>query len=228
MEILAHRYLLRGKNKLVENSLSQLKEAINFVNFFETDIRRLASGEFYISHDPQTIITPENDARLHLSLWEAHGCKVALNIKERDHEQDLVDFLKQHHGISRVFLFDYDIGFLGAELQKYIDFIHSLAPELECAVRVSDHNESIERALGITNSTIIWLDEFDSLWANEDHIRTLKSAGRKVYCIAPDLHGFSEPEILQRFNDFINWDVEGICTDHPLLLKQILAESKHD
>jgi len=224
MEILSHRYLLAGKNSKNENTLSQLKDSLKFFNFFETDIRRLASGEFYISHNEQTVLTPENDAVAHTALWKNKGAKIALNIKELGYEQQLVEFLRKQQVVNNLFLFDFDIEFLGAELQSYINNIHSLEPGLRCAVRVSDHNETIERALAISGSKIIWLDEFDSLWANNEDIQKLKDAGKTVYCIAPDLHNFSQGQMEKRFHDFIAWEVDGICTDYPLQLKQILAQ----
>ncbi len=223
MQILSHRYLTEGKNKEKENTLSQIKYALEKgFNFFETDIRRLPSGEFYISHDPQSAITEENNAVEHLKVWKASGTRIALNIKELGYEKELVDFLKQYEVVENCFLFDFDIEFLGAEPNSYIEKIYSLEPTLKCAVRVSDHSETVERALGIAASNIIWLDEFDSLWVNEGHIKKLKDAGKVVYCIAPDLHNFTHEQTLARFKDFIAWQADGICTDFAEDLKNII------
>jgi glycerophosphoryl diester phosphodiesterase len=223
MEIISHRYLTQGKNKETENTLSQLKFALNEFVFFETDIRRLPSGEFYISHDPQNILTEENNAIQHAKFWKSNNAKIALNIKELGYEKDLVEFLKAQEVIGNIFLFDFDIEFLGIEPQSYINSIHQYEPKLECAVRVSDRMESVERALQIKNSKIIWLDEFDSLWVKQEDIQVLKNAGRIVYCIGPDLHNFSLAETESRFKDFIKWKVDGICTDYSLLLRRILG-----
>jgi len=224
MDILIHRYLLEGKNKQTENTATQLNTASKYGGFFETDIRRLPSGEFYISHDSQSILTAENDARIHATRWKESTSHIALNIKDLGYEADLVNFLEEQGVVDNVFLFDFEIEFLGAEPQSYINTITSLNSELRCAVRVSDHNETVERALSISGSNIIWLDEFDSLWTSEEDVKKLKSAGKIIYCISPDLHGFSLEEAQKRWVDFISWGVDGICTDYPLLLKEILPQ----
>lgn len=214
---------MEGKDKLVENTTSQLKKSLINFNFFETDIRRRVSGEFYISHDPQDQITIENDARQHTELWRNNkSVKIALNIKELGYEKDLLDFLKVEKVTGQVFLFDYEL--LGAEPQKYINDIKRMEPEIKLATRVSDRNEPVSRALGLTGADIIWLDEFDSLWVKQEDIAALKSAGKTVYCIAPDLHNFSDDETKQRFKDFTDWGADGICTDYALLLKETLAQ----
>ena len=222
--VISHRYLMQGKLQ-VDNMFSQLETCVaQGFNFFETDIRRLASGEYYISHDPQTAINEENDARKHLDLWQKKGLMVALNIKELGYEDDLVRFLAARGVIEQVFLFDFDIEFLKAEPQSYIDNIHKLNPNLACAVRVSDHNEPIERAVSVKGSKIIWLDEFDSQWVKKEDIERLKLAGKTVYCVAPDLHGFDHDKTIQRFKDFTAWGADGICTDYALELKEFLSK----
>lgn len=224
MEIISHRYLLNGKNSKSENTLTQLKKTVRYFNFFETDIRRLPSGEFYISHNPQNKLTGENDAREHIKIWKEKSCQIALNIKELGYEQDLVEFLKAWGVLKNVFLFDFDIEFLGADLQSYINQIHQLAPELKCAVRVSNHNETVLRALATKESTIIWLDEFESFWSKQQDFRDLKQDGRVVYCVSPDLHGFTLEESQKRWQDFLSWQADGICTNYPLLLKESLSK----
>ncbi len=220
--IVCHRYLLQGKLG-VDNLFSQLEACVeNGFTFFETDIRRLPSGEFYISHDEQKIITEENDANRHLAFWKAKGLNVALNIKELGYDEALVRFLEKHDVIGQVFLFDFDIDFLGAAPQSYINNIHRLNPDLACAVRISDRNESIDRAMSVKNFKIIWLDEFDSLWVKAEDMERLKLAGKTVYCVAPDLHGFEHDKVVQRFKDFTQWKADGICTDYGLELREFL------
>ncbi len=227
MEILSHRYLTEGKNKPSENTVSQLQLALADFSFFETDIRRLVSGEFYISHDPQNTLTFQNDARKHAELWRGDpNIKIALNIKELGYEKDLLDFLKTENVLGQIFLFDYEL--LGAEPQKFVNNIQKLEPTVKLAARVSDRNEPIDRALSIKGADIIWLDEFDSLWVRQGDIEQLKAAGKVVYCIAPDLHDFSEEDMKKRFSDFTAWGADGICTDYALLLRDFLASLGHD
>ncbi|MBL8030453.1 MAG: hypothetical protein JNN11_04365 [Candidatus Doudnabacteria bacterium] len=223
MQILSHRYLTIGKSKEKENTLTQLKAALALgYNFFETDIRLLPSGDFYISHDPQASLTAENDAKEHVKLWKSSGAKIALNIKELGYEEKLVSFLKANGVVENCFLFDFDIEFLGAQPNAYIEKISALEASLMCAVRVSDHNETVDRAIKISNSKIIWLDEFDSLWVKREDVIRLKDAGKIIYCIAPDLHNFTHEQTMQRFEDFISWEVDGICTDYAEDLKTLI------
>lgn len=223
MEILSHRYLTTGKSRQQENTLSQLNRSLSMgFNFFETDIRRLPNGKFYISHDLKIKITLENDAILQAMQWKESGARIALNIKELGYERELINFLKEQDVLENVFLFDFDIEFLDAEPKEYITRIAQMEPKLECAVRVSDHIESVNRAKEISQARIVWLDEFDGPWAKLSDIESLKSAGKTVYCIAPDLHGFSFEETVRRFSDFIAWDADGICTDYAEELKKII------
>ena len=220
--ILSHRYLMQGKLP-VDNLFSQLETCFEegFM-FFETDIRRLASGEFYISHDAQQVITAENDAKRHLAFWKKKGLVIALNIKELGYEEALVRFLEQQGVVEQVFLFDFDIEFLAAEPQSYINRIHKLNSNLACAVRVSDRKEPAERALAVKDYKIIWLDEFDSLWVRQEDISLLKEMDKTVYCVAPDLHGMDHEKMVQRFRDFTEWGADGICTDYGLELREFL------
>ena len=87
---------------------------------------------------------------------------------------------------------------------------------------MSDRGESIERALSIGAASVVWLDEFDRLWATEQDVRRLKQAGRMVYAVSPDLHGFSLIATRARWAQFSAWGVDGICTDYPVELPRYL------
>ena len=95
-------------------------------------------------------------------------------------------------------------------------------PDVKIAARVSDRGESIERALSIPEADIIWLDEFDRLWCTEADVRRLRDAGRTVHAVSPDLHGGTFQQARRRWLDFIQWGVDGICTDYPAALDSLL------
>jgi hypothetical protein len=63
--------------------------------------------------------------------------------------------------------------------------------EVRLAARLSDRNEPLEQCLSIPAS-IVWADEFDSLWLTKRDRTAARDAGRLFYAISPELHGFSE------------------------------------
>jgi hypothetical protein len=117
-----------------------------------------------------------------------------------------------------MFLFDMELiePLPGATARLY----RTLDPTVRIAARVSDRREPIERALGIDSASVIWLDEFERCWASARDVRRLKNQGKTVYAVSPDLHGFSLDVTRRRWEEFIRWGVDGICTDYPAALAQ--------
>jgi hypothetical protein len=97
----------------------------------------------------------------------------------------------------------------------------ALDPDIRLGARVSDRHESIEQALTIGSADIIWLDEFDSLWVTASDVRELKTAGRTVYAVSPELHGAPTSVMRSRWQQLTEWGVDGICTDAPLELARL-------
>jgi len=63
---------------------------------------------------------------------------------------------------------------------------------------------------------VVWADEFDSLWLKRVHVEKVRAAGRKFYAISPELHGFDEAARRKRWQDFKEWQIDGLCTDYAL------------
>jgi len=187
----------------------------------EIDIRRAANGSFYVSHDPAE---PDeaNDAEFFCGVIRQYpGIPVALNVKELGYEAELTEFLIEQRVIQQIFLFDMEL--LEQRPGQSAWLFRQLDPRIRLAARVSDRNESIERALSIKVADTIWVDEFDHLWVSEADIHLLKYAGKTVYAISPEIHGFSLDEMRQRWLEFHEWGVDGICTDYALRLAQLVA-----
>ena len=75
----------------------------------------------------------------------------------------------------------------------------------------------------MSEASIIWLDEFDSLWIKKVDIQRLKRSGKTIYAISPEIHGFSLVEMELRWRQFFQWGINGICTDYPAKLVKVLA-----
>ena len=226
MKIFAHRSNYNGCVKENENSLGAVKFCLEQGWGIETDIRRTPDGRFYISHDP-AVLTEANQADAFCALLRRFpAATVALNIKELGYESDLLQYLSQQQVKQQVFLFDMEL--LEAQAGQTAVLFRKLDSEIKLAARVSDRVENIERALRISSANIIWLDEFDHLWVKESDIKRLKSAGKKVYTISPEIHGFSLSDMQRRWREFYHWRVDGICTDYSILLAQNLAADFED
>jgi hypothetical protein len=187
----------------------------------EADIRRAPDGRFYVSHDLASL-TEVNKADAFCALIRRFPvATVALNIKELGYESDLLLYLSKQQVMHQVFLFDMEL--LETKAGQTAALFRKLDSAIKIAARVSDRDESIDQALSINAAEIIWLDEFDHLWVNESDIKRLKSAGKTIYAISPEIHGFSLGEMQLRWREFYLWGVDGICTDYSMLLAQELC-----
>ena len=222
MEVVSHRYLLGGKNREAENTLSQLRLAQKEVVFFETDIRRTSGGEFYISHDPNDVevVPTEYKAELHAKTWKMGGSHLMLNLKELGYEEGLIGWLNQNDVLRNVTLFDFEL--LGVDPIEYTDKLKSINSGVRFAYRVSDRDEPIERVLGFEPKAI-WLDEFDNFWAKKDDILKLKETGAVVLAVSPDLHGHTLEISKKRWKDFAEFGVDGVCTDYVLAFREFFG-----
>jgi glycerophosphoryl diester phosphodiesterase len=225
VKILAHRGNLTGIDHSTENSRAVIHASLAQGFGVETDIRRDASGVLYISHDPAEL-TADNDADKHAKCWaEYPECEVALNVKELGDPEQLVQFLHQHDLVQQVFLFDFEL--LEKTPGETAAKIHALDPAIRLAARVSDrYGESIDQAASITAASVIWLDEFDSLWVTAEVVHRLKELGRTIYAISPEIHGFSMAETETRWKQFQEWCVDGICTDYPVRAKEVVGSGE--
>ena len=218
--ILAHRGNTHGPSPL-ENRGAALAVALRQGWGVEVDLRRTPNGRFYLSHDPASPRVDQMAAPFFAAVRRHPEATVAVNIKERGYEQALVAFLAAQGVLDQVFLFDMEL--VEPTAGQTARLLRSLDPNLRLAARVSDRDEPIERALANEAASIVWLDEFDRLWATASVVARLKAAGRAVYAVSPELHGRTQAEAHARWAQFIRWGVDGICTDYPAALARGLV-----
>lgn len=222
MIVLAHRANSKGIDKLQENTFEAVCSCLEQGWGIETDIRRAADGVFYISHDLAEP-TADNRADRFFGAIRCHPhAVIALNVKELGYEAALLGYLDRQSVLGQIFLFDMEL--LEEMPGQTAALFRSLSPRVCLAARVSDRGEPVERALGIESAQVVWLDEFDRLWATGSDIRRLKAAGKAVYAISSEIHGFSLEEMRRRWKQFYAWGIDGICTDYPALLAEELAD----
>jgi len=218
MKILAHRGNFEGSPG-EENSLERLWAAIKKGWGVEVDLRWKGQSP-YISHDPLEDIQGKAAEPILEAL--ANRCRqpLAINIKEFGYWRETIALLESFHLLDRAFLFDMELvedsfGVSARTLRKLSDKIH-------LAARVSDRNEPVQRALSLDFCRLIWLDEFDSFWADEFTITKLQNANRKIFAVSGEIHGFDQAEVVRRWKQFLEWRVDGICSDWCVLLQKML------
>ena len=218
--ILAHRGNIDGPCA-DENALSSMRVALERGWGIETDIRHEGRGRFYISHDRRPV--PEGrSADAFCSLFRQFPeATIALNVKELGAERQLLGYLARQQVIDQVFLFDMElIEDVPGTTARTLRCCH---PTVRLAARASDRGEPVDQALRITDASICWIDEFDSAWCTAADVQRLQAAGRTVYAVSPDLHRHSLRDTRDRWDDFIRWGVDGVCTDYPAALEERLV-----
>ena len=224
MVIIAHRAYRNGPDPLRENRLAAVTECLRLGWSVEIDIRRTFDGRFYISHDPAAD-AEDAEARGASPFFDAirrhASAPIALNVKELGYELDLIRYLRAEGVLDRLFLFDMEL--LERDRGETARRFRAIDPTVRLATRVSDRNEPIEAALGAEAADVVWVDEFDGLWVSEQDVRTLKTRGRAIFAISPEIHGFAHEAMTRRWREFAAWGVDGICTDFPELLQAEIA-----
>jgi len=216
MVILAHRANLEGPNPKLENSLEATQRALELGFGIETDLRRDTDRQFYISHDLQPR-TQENDFGRFSELFRKFNDRViAMNVKELGYEENLVSLQSSGAMGRHSFYFDFEL-LEPATPGRTQKMLRMLAGDnaIGMASRLSDRNESLEQCLSIP-SNIVWADEFDSFWLTREHVEAVHAAKREVYAISPEIHGFKKTEQSQRWREFKEWGIDGLCTDDAL------------
>lgn len=214
--ILAHRANLKGPRSVAENSLEACAAALAAGFGLETDLRRDAAGEFYISHDfaPRS---PENSLARYTELFQKHpSAELAINVKELGYEPALVELMNSGRLGKRSFYFDFELlepASPGAAQRKIKSLPGGVGVRM--ASRLSDRNEPLAQCLAIP-AEIVWADEFDRLWLTENDAAKVRASGRLLYLISPEIHGFDRAAMRRRWADFKSWGVDGICTDFAL------------
>jgi glycerophosphoryl diester phosphodiesterase len=220
IDILAHRANLTGPQPALENSFAATQRALELGFGLETDLRRDPQNRFYIAHDPQPW-TAENDLGKFAALFRRFSDRtIAMNVKELGYEAALIAL--QHSGDlgGKTFYFDFELLEPKApgNAQRLIQQLPS-GDRTAMASRLSDRGESLEQCLAIPAS-VVWADEFDSLWLTRQEVEAVHDAGRKFYAISPELHGFDEAARLKRWQQFKDWQIDGLCTDYALSARE--------
>jgi glycerophosphoryl diester phosphodiesterase len=221
MEILAHRGNVAGPDHATENSPAAFRAALSRGWGLEIDVRHTGDARLYVSHDANS--HPQDGAAddCFAAIRQHPGATIAVNIKETGREAELLSYLAQHNVLSQCFLFDMEL--VETRRGDTARVLRTLNGSVTLAARVSDRNEPVEGAVADTQSPIVWLDEFDGPWCSEADVRRLKAAGKTVYAVSPDLHGATRDQSQRRWIDFVNWNVDGICTDYPADLQALLV-----
>jgi len=139
-----------------------------------------------------------------------------MNVKELGYEADLIALLAAGDLGAKPFYFDFELlePKTPGQAQRRLRGLPG-GDRVPLAARLSDRGETLERCLAIP-AEVVWADEFDSLWLNRVHVEKVRAAGRKFYAISPELHGFDEAARRKRWQDFKEWQIDGLCTDYAL------------
>lgn len=222
--ILAHRANLTGPHSVAENSPAACARALELGFGLETDLRRDASGAFYISHDAQPR-TAENSLEAYTELFRKYPkAELAINVKELGYEAALIELTNSGRLGARSFYFDFELlepKSPGAAQKKLKSLPGSAG--VRVAARLSDRNEPLAQCLAIPGE-VVWGDEFDKLWLTEKEAKQVRAAGRLLYMISPEIHGFDLAAVRRRWQDFKAWGVDGVCTDYALEAQEFLGK----
>ncbi len=213
METLAHRANVCGPDRLAENTAGAVRASLANGWGLELDIRRSPNGAFYFSHDAQARPDPSSADAVCAAIRQHPTATLALNVKELGYERELIAYLERQRIVAQTVLFDMEL--IERVPGQTAALFRCLHPSIRIAARVSDRGESLDRALAISFASVVWLDEFDVLWATESDVRLLRDAGRTVFAVAPDLHGAPFARTSERCLEFAAWGVAAICTDYP-------------
>ena len=220
MIILAHRANLNGPNPPTENSVDATRRALELGFGIETDLRRDEDGSFYIAHDLQPK-KAANDFKQFAALFRRFPDRViAMNVKELGYEPALIAL--HHSGDMGDHSFYFDFELLEPASPGRTQQLITTLPDgdrVTMASRLSDRGESLQQCLSIP-AKVVWADEFDSLWLRREDVDAVRKAGRLLYAISPELHGFNESQRMTRWQQFKDWGIDGLCTDYALSARE--------
>lgn len=220
MRILSHRASLHGPDAAAENTLSALDAASGAGFDVEFDVRPDADGRLVLSHDPQPW-SAERDACTFLE-GARPAVTHALNVKDLDTLDDLLAAIARFGAHDRFTLFDFEL--LGGSCELLADVQRR---GFGVAHRVSDREPYADDYAGDPAVHTIWLDELDGPWVDEAVVRLLRGAGKEVLYVSPDLHGCRDAgELASRWRDLADWGASAICTDYPVMLRDLLEGTR--
>ena len=207
MEILSHRgYWLDPSEK---NQRIAFERSFDLGFGTETDVRDHGS-RLVISHDPAT--GSEMSLDDFLDILGDRNLPLALNIKADGLGPAIRDTMAKR-SLTRWFTFDMS----GPEL------IRQKAQGLPAFTRQSEYETQpvlYDRVQGL------WLDGFDGIWFEADHIRKLLSDGKQVCIVSPELHGRTPTDLWDMLEREALFDADlMVCTDIPEALRERVGEA---
>jgi hypothetical protein len=197
VNIICHRGFWLAPDE--KNSTNAFVRAFNLGLGTETDIRDL-NGEIVISHDlPSSgVMTLGNFLNL-----VPRNLTLALNVKSDGiARKAIVELKKANH--NNFFFFDMSI----PDMQDY------LKQGIPTALRLSEFEPWVE---GLTSqSDIVWLDMFESLWYDDNDITRIIEAGKSIYIVSAELHGMDNNAQWELLKPLKSYSEITLCTDCPL------------
>lgn len=241
--------LHRGyKGKYPENSLKSFERALNEEKSFETDIRiskdnicfmihdesldRLFNGSGKINEMPSEELIKfhyhEDKTQKLCSLIEM--CELIKNnpgkslifihIKELKDIDAVVKILKQYNFDERIRFFAVD------EIEKeFIKIMKEKHSEYKLGFYLPENSKNYNKEF-FKEADFIWADEITFKWITKEKVELAHSFGKPFYAISPELIGISvfNSNIEKRWQELLNSNVDGICTDLPQKFKEFLRK----
>ena len=214
IEVLAHRGWLNGRDPEHENLVASLRHAAAAGFGVEFDVRRDVSGQLVLSHDPVPW-SPERDALSFLT--DPPGDHLhALNVKDPAAVILTLDVLERAGTTDRFMFFDFELACADAGAAAALAAT-AARRGARVARRLSDREPVLADIVADTDCRHVWLDEFDGPWADRECLARLRSAGKFVWYVSPELHRPAPvTDLIPRWQQLLAWGARGVCTDYPV------------
>lgn len=250
MKIFSHRGMGFKKQ---ENSLEAYEEALKRGFSLEIDVQNSQDDVLIVCHDMNlkrlrgtdkklTEMKFEELSRLDipsfsdvLDIFKRHskaGSILAVHVKD-ENQGDILRLVSEKISESSIdnSCFVFDLTFEG------IKKIKSFNEKILVGLSVGEKNYSktvytFEEAKHSDNADVIWLDEWHSGLYTDKMLKDIKGLGKPVYAISPELHkihahpmGKDISKVMAVWKILINSKVEGICTDYPDELLELIRKN---
>jgi hypothetical protein len=202
MKIISHRGYWKSKEE--QNSIVSFKRALKFGFGIETDLRD-SCGKIVISHDlPMgSLLTLDNFLEFYLLETQYLECKpfLALNIKSDGLQKELKTSIEKFK-IKNYFVFDMSIP----------DTLGYASIGMPFFTRRSEYEQSTDV---FESEDGVWVDQFDTNWADAGTINSIKSVTDKICIVSPELHGRDYLKYWKAIKEVRDNENIMICTDFP-------------
>ena len=196
INIFSHRAQFHG----VENSKKGIINCINSGFGLELDLRCDYRG-VYLSHDLSKTGELFSDV---CPFFKNSRSLIALHIKELECVEKTVELLHQHD-VKNCFLFDSDYEYILKKSSKFdVAFYANSEPQKNSA-------------------KIFWCDEVKEKWYSKNIIKKLHGEGKILYAVSIELVMPARmPEIIDDWKRLMKLGFDGICTNFPEKLNEII------